>query len=297
MPQCLWANTGAFSGSARTHRILVSHRPWVAGVRESRGLRGEQAMGRRRSSGCLTGVLGVGVLIVAVVALFDGGDQPVGPHAEPTAGTSPHRPATKSKSPRSSAAEPERPPGRFGFADVARAQQVVSDLPVKGRAALTGYSREAFGTAWLDTNDNSCDTRNDILRRDLRNKVVDDCVVLSGVLDDPYSGRTIVFTRGPVSSLDVQIDHVVALANAWQTGAAYWSPATRERFANDRRNLLAVDGPLNMQKGSGDAATWLPPKKSFRCTYVTIQVLTKHRYGLWVTAAEKAAMQRILASC
>ena len=170
-------------------------------------------------------------------------------------------------------------------------------LPVKGRAPLTDYSREAFGTAWSDTNDNGCDTRNDILRRDLTEKVVDDCVVMSGVLDDPYGGQPVAFTRGPVSSLDVQIDHVVALANAWQTGAAYWSPEKRLQFANDRRNLLAVRGDLNLQKSDGDAATWLPPKKSFRCTYVAMQILTKQRYGLWVTPAEKAAMQRILAPC
>ncbi len=170
-------------------------------------------------------------------------------------------------------------------------------LPVKGRAPLTDYSREAFGTAWSDTNDNGCDTRNDILRRDLTEKVVDDCVVMSGVLDDPYGGQPVAFTRGPVSSLDVQIDHVVALANAWQTGAAYWSPEKRLQFANDRRNLLAVRGDLNLQKSDGDAATWLPPKKSFRCTYVAMQILTKQRYGLWVTAAEKAAMQRVLARC
>lgn len=103
--------------------------------------------------------------------------------------------------------------------------------------------------------------------------------------------------RGPVTSLDVQIDHVVALANAWQTGAAYWPAAKRERFANDRRNLLAVRGDLNMQKSDGDAATWLPPRKAFRCEYVAMQVLTKQRYGLWVTQAEKAAMQRILSGC
>nr|HPJ18029.1 HNH endonuclease family protein [Actinomycetota bacterium] len=142
-----------------------------------------------------------------------------------------------------------------------------------------------------------CDTRNDILRRDLTRKVVVDCVVLSGILDDPYSGERVVFTRGPVTSLEVQIDHVVAMANAWQTGAKFWSDDKRERFANDRRNLLAVRGDLNLQKSDADAATWLPPRKAFRCTYVAMQVLTKDRYGLWLTAPEKAAITRILQNC
>jgi hypothetical protein len=177
------------------------------------------------------------------------------------------------------------------------AREAIGSLPVKGRAPMTGYTREAFGTAWTDTNDNGCDTRNDILRRDLRDKRVVDCVVMSGMLEDPYSGQVVPFERGPVTSLDVQIDHVVSLGNAWATGAAYWTDAKRERFANDRRNLLAVRGDLNMQKQDGDTATWLPPRKAFRCAYVSLQVLTKQRYGLWVTPAEKAAMSRVLAGC
>ena len=189
--------------------------------------------------------------------------------------------------------EPVPPP----FVDIAAAKRAVADLPVKGRAPLTNYDRAAFGVAWSDVNDNGCDTRNDILRRDLHDTRVTDCVVLSGILDDPYSGQRIRFVRGPVTSLEVQIDHVVALANAWQTGASYWTPAKRERFANDRRNLLAVRGDLNLQKRDGDAATWLPPRKGFRCAYVAIQVLTKQRYDLWVTPSEKSAMQRILTPC
>ena len=188
-------------------------------------------------------------------------------------------------------------PDELAFVDIAAAKRALETLPVKGRAPMTGYDRERFGAAWSDTNDNGCDTRNDILRRDLRDKAVQDCVVLAGVLDDPFSGDVVMFERGPLTSLDVQIDHVVSLGNAWATGAAYWTDAERERFANDRRNLLAVRGDLNMQKQDGDAATWLPPRKAFRCTYVSMQVLVKQKYGLWVTAAEKAAMQRVLAGC
>lgn len=244
------------------------------------------------------GIVGVGVVAVFAFAVFGGCDnspsvvEPVtSPEIEVTPGV------TESPKPTKNPKPPAQPESEVPFADIAAAKQALGDLPVKGRAPLTDYSREAFGTPWSDTNDNGCDTRNDILRRDLVDTEVSDCMVMSGVLKDPYSGDRIRFVRGPVTSLDVQIDHVVALANAWQTGAAYWPAAKRERFANDRRNLLAVRGDLNMQKSDGDAATWLPPRKAFRCEYVAMQVLTKQRYGLWVTPAEKAAMQRILSRC
>ena len=189
--------------------------------------------------------------------------------------------------------------------DMARALQarsgqtvaVLDTLPVKGRAPMTGYSREEFGPDWSDVNRNGCDTRNDILTRDLSGTEIVNCVVQRGVLSDPYSGETVQFTRGPVSSMDVQIDHVVALANAWQTGAFRWPREKRERFANDPRNLLAVRGDLNLQKGDGDAATWLPPRKSFRCEYVERQIQVKAAYQLWVTEPEKAAMMRVMATC
>jgi hypothetical protein len=173
-------------------------------------------------------------------------------------------------------------------------------LPVKGRAPKTGYSRAEFGQAWHDEDRNGCDTRNDVLHGALTVSAVKKgshgCVVLAGRLVDPYSGRTLEFERGPRSA-DVQIDHVVALSNAWQTGAFLLSAAVRRALANDPLNLLAVDGRLNSQKGDGDAATWLPPLKSFRCAYVARQVAVKRRYGLWVTPPEKSAIARILAAC
>jgi hypothetical protein len=171
-------------------------------------------------------------------------------------------------------------------------------LPVKGRAPMTGYTRAQFGPAWADVNGNGCDTRNDILQRDLTGKTMRDaCVVLTGTLHDPYNGATIHFTRGVGTSSLVQIDHVVALGDAWQTGAQSWTPAKREALANDPMNLLAVDGRDNQQKGDGDAATWLPPNKSYRCAYAARQTAVKTKYGLWATAAEKAAMIRILSTC
>ena len=181
------------------------------------------------------------------------------------------------------------------------AEKLLDSLAVKGRAPKTGYARDQFGQRWADVNRNGCDTRNDILQRDLTNILFKpgtrNCVVLSGTLIDPYSGTRIDFVRGNVTSMEVQIDHVVALSNAWQTGAFKLNIEKRTAFANDPENLLAVKGSLNSQKGDGDAATWLPPLKSYRCTYVSKQIAVKAKYGLWVTAPEKAAMKSILAKC
>lgn len=174
-------------------------------------------------------------------------------------------------------------------------------LTVRGRGPMTGYSRDQFGQAWADTDRNGCDQRNDVLRRDLSQMTIKadthGCAVLTGVLHDPYTGATISFTRGVTTSSAVQIDHVVAEGNAWVTGAAPWTPATREQFANDPLDLLAISGPANEQKGDGDAATWLPANKSYRCQYVARQIAVKCRYHLTVTAAELAAIRTVLATC
>jgi len=178
---------------------------------------------------------------------------------------------------------------------------IIEAQVTKGRAAKTGYTRAQFGQTWADVDRNGCDTRNDILKRDLTGQVYKEktreCVVMSGTLIDPFSGETINFVRGNVSSMEVQIDHVVALSNAWQTGAFKLSVKDRTAFANDPMNLLAVKGRLNSQKGDGDAATWLPPLKSFRCDYVARQIAVKIKYKLWFTAPEKEAMVRILKGC
>jgi hypothetical protein len=181
------------------------------------------------------------------------------------------------------------------------AATVLARLPVKGRAPTTGYEREQFGQRWRDIDRNGCDQRNDVLARDLTGPVfrpgTRNCVVLSGTLHDPYTGREIGFQRGPTTSDDVQIDHVVALSNSWQTGAQQLDGATRERLANDPLNLLATAGETNQSKGNGDAATWLPPARGFRCAYVARQVAVKARYALWVTAAERDAIATVLADC
>ncbi|HET8884356.1 MAG TPA: HNH endonuclease family protein [Candidatus Saccharimonadales bacterium] len=176
------------------------------------------------------------------------------------------------------------------------AARVLAKLDVKGRAPRTDYSRSQFGNGWAIQQ--GCDMRNIILHRDLTDTRIDDsCRVQSGMLVDPYTSKTISFTRGSTSSQDVQIDHVVALSNAWQTGAQALSTEKREQFANDPLELLAVDGPANQQKSDGDAATWLPANKAFRCQYVARQIAVKAKYDLWVTLAEKQAMTRVLTKC
>ncbi|MFG3497851.1 HNH endonuclease family protein [Streptomyces sp. NPDC047928] len=174
----------------------------------------------------------------------------------------------------------------------------VDTLAVKGRAPRTGYAREKFGRAWADVDGNGCGTREDILRRDATDITYKDdkrCKVARGVIAaDPYTGRRIAFRRGDGK---VDIDHVVALSDAWQKGAGKWDAGKRLRFANDPLNLLAVDAPANRRKGDGDTATWLPPAKAYRCAYVARQVAVKKKYGVWVTAAERDAMKRVLGTC
>lgn len=180
------------------------------------------------------------------------------------------------------------------------AADVLETLPVKGRAPKTGYERSLFGPTWADVDQNGCDTRNDILRRDLTEVTYTTsvpCTVKTGILADPYTGTVINFVRGTTTSSAVQIDHVVALSDAWQKGAQQLTTEQRTALANDPMNLQATDGPTNQQKGDGDAATWLPPAKAFRCEYVARQVSVKARYSLWVTQAEHDAIAGILASC
>jgi hypothetical protein len=174
-------------------------------------------------------------------------------------------------------------------------------LLVKGRAPMTGYSRGQFGPDWPELGNTGCDARNRVLARDLKGvtyrPVTGSCVVETGTLAEPYRGITIHFQRGTSTSGRVQIDHVVALGDAWQTGAQQWTPTVRLTYANDLLVLLAVDGPVNAQKGDADAASWLPPNKAYRCSYVARQVSIKLKYRLWVTAAERDAIARILTSC
>lgn len=177
------------------------------------------------------------------------------------------------------------------------AGDVLATLPIKGRAPKTGYNRDQFGQGWQRIN--NCDVRNYILTRDLEGEtfVPSTCKVDTGALNDPYSGKTIPFIRGTDTSDDIQIDHVVALSDAWQKGAQQLPYADRVKLANDPLELLAVDGSLNQAKADGDAATWLPPNKAYRCEYVARQIAVKKKYSLWVTRSEYDAMASVLRSC
>lgn len=199
--------------------------------------------------------------------------------------------------PKDAEGDEEADEGRAGSSATGTASAMLDELTVKGRAPKTGYDGDLF--KWRsDTDHNGCDTRNDVLRRDLTDITLKagtrGCIVLAGTLADPYAGETYDFDR---SANAVDIDHVVARSNAWQTGAFRFDEETLKEFGNDPINLLAVSSSLNRQKGDGDAATWLPPNKSYRCEYVARQIAVKHKYDLWVVPAEKAAMERILAGC
>jgi hypothetical protein len=189
--------------------------------------------------------------------------------------------------------------GSSGRTPTSSAAAALAGLTIKNRAANAGYARDRFGPAWADVDHNGCDTRNDVLNRDLTAKRwrpgTHECVVVSGELADPYSGSLLSFAKAEAQA--VQIDHVVALGDAWQTGASGWDDKRRTQFANDRLNLVAVDGRLNEAKGDADAASWLPPSQGARCAYVARQIAVKRKWQLWVTPAEHDAMADVLKSC
>jgi hypothetical protein len=251
---------------------------------------------RRTSGGRLVRrVTGAVLLLVLVAACRAGTDGSAG-------GSAPETAAQASGATSMAPGAISAAPADVAQASATAASQLLATIAVKGRAPMTGYARTEFGSAWTDNNPaagghNGCDTRNDILTRDLIQTVIKNCAVQSGVLHDPYTGKLINFHRGAATSDAVQIDHVVALGDAWQTGAQTWPASTRVSLANDPLNLLAVNGPTNQAKGDADAASWLPPSKAYRCAYVARQVAVKARYGLWMTDAEHDAITLILRSC
>jgi hypothetical protein len=179
-----------------------------------------------------------------------------------------------------------------------QAISALAALPIKGRAPKTGYDRDLFASDW----DYSfgCDMRNKILRRDFSEFVFrsgSSCIIETGVLFDPYTAQTINFVRGVGTSSEVQIDHVVAVSDAWQKGAQQLTSNQRYAFYNDPLNLLAVSGSANSQKSDSDAASWLPANKAFRCDFVARQIAVKLSYNLWVTQAEYDSMYRVLETC
>ena len=195
-------------------------------------------------------------------------------------------------------------PSSRGTPGYDQARSDLGRLSVKGWDRRNDFSRYRFGEAWSDDVDvefghNGCNTRDDVLRRDLVDLVVrpGTCFAQSGTLRDPYRGETIAFVRGPSTSDAVQVDHVVSLADAWYKGARDWDDKRRRDFANDPRNLLAVSAKGNFDKAFRDAASWLPPNVGFRCAFVARQIEVKAAYGLWVSEKEKKAMTAVLAGC
>lgn len=176
------------------------------------------------------------------------------------------------------------------------ATDVLEKLEVKGRAPKTGYTREEFYNGWPTVD--GCSLRQRIIKREFGDTaILDGCTVVAGEYDEPYTGEHKVFKEKSEIASGIQIDHVVALSDAWQKGAQYLSKDVRYNIATDPLNLLAVDGKANQKKSDGDAATWLPANKKFRCQYVARQVSVKYKYSLWVTEAEKSAIMSILANC
>ncbi|MDN4474697.1 DUF1524 domain-containing protein [Demequina sp. SYSU T00192] len=243
---------------------------------------------RLHTSARLLAVVAATTLAVAACSTPTGTVSPVG---DPAPAASSTVTAAPTVAPTEATAQESTPRPSHGDAYAAALQ-----LTVKGRAPKTGYDRDEFGDGWQDTDGNGCDARNDMLALRLTDvEMQGDCIVLAGTLADPYTATEIRFQRGGASEVD--IDHIVALSDAWQKGAFAWDEETRVEFANDPLNLEPVDAGANRQKGDADAASWLPSSTAFRCDYVARQIAVKAAYGVWVTQAELDAMLLVLDTC
>lgn len=231
----------------------------------------------RRASSAVLGLAVVALLLWGVLGVVPG-----------SPGVVPRLPATA----------PSSGPTASSSAPPAGVLEQLAEIPELVDEQVPEYRRAQFGDGWLDVDGNGCDTRNDILIRDLVDVVVDErCRVLTGTLNDPYTGTVIGFVRGPQSSQDVQIDHILPLAVAWRGGAWKWTSDEREAFANDPLELAAVSGPANAQKGAKSLSQWTPPAAAFQCSYAAAYVDVAHRYQIALSGADKAAAATILTSC
>ena len=246
-------------------------------------------MNKRAGFPLLSGVV---VAVALVIGLAAHGDHPSRTISTDAGAAAPTQAPSSSPAPsvQASVAPPASPGTALALLDALPVQQA--------QGGLTYQRTDDFGRAWLDMDDNGCDTRDDVLARDLTGITREgSCEVLSGTLADAYTGQTIAFQRGQTTSSLVQIDHVVPLGDAWQTGAQSWTQERREQFANDDGNLIAVDRHSNESKGDKDAGLWLPPAVGYQCAYVARQVSVKSAYGLWVTPVERSEMARVLSAC
>ena len=252
------------------------------------------------STNLIVGVVGTVFILASFFGCSDSSDSNLTVPTPPAIQTPTVEPsATESSTPSPSGASPAPSATTDTATEAASpALTALATIPIKGRAPKTGYDRDLFASDW----DYSfgCDMRNKILRRDFVQfefRSDSTCVIATGVLQDPYTGQTINFVRGVGTSNEVQIDHVVAVSDAWQKGAQQLSSAQRYAFYNDPLNLLAVSGSANAQKSDSDAASWLPANKAYRCSFVARQVAVKISYNLWVTQAEYDAIYRVLQEC
>lgn len=286
-----------------------------------RSLRDELLSGRRRGrKKRVKWPWVIAVLVVAIALLAGYGASVVGDDRDPRKGDASLRSAEPSASggreeesseeegvpveeDAPAAAEEVPDPGSNGAAsaDSSAVRKNISALEVVEPRDVGGYERELFGQAWYDEDRNGCDTRNDILGRDLEDVEYKpgtrDCKVLGGVLDDWYSGRKITFTSGSNTSRLVQIDHVVPLSWAWKHGANTWSDETRRRFANDPVNLNASDDQENMRKSDSGPGTWMPSNDKAACRYVQRFALVLKKYDLGIDLRDRAMMRGVLDEC
>ncbi|ANS65749.1 lipoprotein [Streptomyces lincolnensis] len=259
----------------------------------------------RRKGGTASAVM-TGLALCAAMALVSGCE---GLDAGDTAGTDGSSPESGAAAPAADghAVSPlQNPDGvKPGLApvtsetDEATARKLIETVRTKGRGPKTGYDRDEFGYAWMDTAEgvplsrNGCDTRNDLLQRDgrdVRFRSGSDCVVVSMTLNDPYTGTVIQWRKQKAT--EVQIDHVVPLSYSWQMGSARWSETKREQLANDPLNLIPAEGRANSSKGDSGPASWLPPNKRIRCAYAIRFAQVAVKYDLPVTAPDRQIMLR-----
>lgn len=184
--------------------------------------------------------------------------------------------------------------------DLPRARGIIRRVRIAAAGSSRPYDRTTFGRPWTDSSAaawsrNGCDTRDDVLRRDLTGWTLRDgrCAVLSGQLDDPYTGRTIAFKRGRLTSKKVEIDHSVALHYAWEHGADRWTDSRREEYANDPLVLLAVDGPTNIRKSDHGPSEWEPPNRTVWCALAVRQAQVVVKYHITVTKLDKHTMIQV----
>lgn len=257
-----------------------------------------------RTKAILGSLVLVGAIIVSVAAVssMQSAKDEASVIVTPTVSVAPEAPIET--------AEPEAPvevPAPAPADDVyGQAEAFVASLPVTSAAPSAKYQREPqFGRAWIDVDGNGCDTRNDILKRDMVSFETfrGDCEVQTGILNDVYSGSTIdfvhtnAFGKNTGDSMTVQIDHVIPLNWAWQNGAEAWSQDTRILFANDPINLKAVEGKQNSSKSDKGPSAWMPAAGSYHCTYAVDFTSVLQKYELTIPAADQQALLGTLAGC